>query len=185
MRPNETFVGQPIRSLQQMLRTIAQTREDQLSVIPDGIYGPDTIRAVSNFQRRNGLPVTGMTDLATWEQVYLEYETAVIAVTEATPIRVNLGPNQVIRAGEQDYALYLCQAMLLCLSDAYGAITPPAMTGILDLPTRESLICFQELCDLPATGELDRITWYHLANQYPLAARVGAGSVHDRGSIRK
>ena len=50
MRPDETLVGQPIRSLQTMLRIIAEANPKHPSVVPDGIYGPDTIRAVTYFQ---------------------------------------------------------------------------------------------------------------------------------------
>ena len=63
MRPPESFVWQPVRSLQTMLQVIAQNDPDYVSVIPDGIYGPETIRAVAAFQRRHMLPVTGITDL--------------------------------------------------------------------------------------------------------------------------
>ena len=58
MRPPESFVGQPIRSLQTMLRVIAEDDPSHMRVIPDGIYGPETMAAVSTFQRKHGLPVT-------------------------------------------------------------------------------------------------------------------------------
>ena len=37
-----SYVGQPIRSLQTMLRTIAHVDETLLKLVPDGIYGPNT-----------------------------------------------------------------------------------------------------------------------------------------------
>jgi hypothetical protein len=46
----------------------------------------------------------------------------------------------------------------------------PGLTGILDLSTEESLSGFQELSQLPMTGTLDKMTWKHLALQFPLAA---------------
>ena len=58
MRPKESFVGQPIRSLQTMLRVLAEDDRTLPTVVPDGIYGPETITAISAFQRRMGLPVT-------------------------------------------------------------------------------------------------------------------------------
>ena len=42
MRPTETFLGQPIRSLQTMLRVLAEFDADYLPLIPDGIYGAET-----------------------------------------------------------------------------------------------------------------------------------------------
>ena len=169
MRPNESFVGQPVRSLQTMLRVIGEQDENQPSVVPDGIYGPNTVAAVTAFQRRYGLPVTGITDQATWDAIVAVYEPALVFVDEAQPIEVILSPNQVIRRGEEHPNLYLAQAMLAVLSRAYG-ISMPGLTGVLDLPTEESLSGFQELSRLPMTGALDKLTWKHLALQYPLAA---------------
>ena len=46
MRPAESFVAQPVRSLQTMLRVIAEADRTLPTVIPDGIYGQETITAV-------------------------------------------------------------------------------------------------------------------------------------------
>ena len=62
MRPGESFVEQPVRSLQTMLRVIAEDDPTLPTVIPDGIYGPATMIAVTSFQRREGIPVTGIVD---------------------------------------------------------------------------------------------------------------------------
>ncbi len=172
MRPEETFVGQPIRSLQTMLRYIAQSDGRQPSVVPDGIYGPDTVAAVSAFQKNAGLPVTGVTDLATWEAIVLRFEPARIEQEEAEPLQIILNPGQVIRRGEQNPNVYLVQAMLTVLSQLYGGVSAPSMTGILDIPTADSLSSFQQMSLLPATGELDKQTWRHLALQYPMAANL-------------
>lgn len=172
MRTAESFVGQPIRSLQTMLRVIAESDPLQPSVIPDGIYGRQTVTAVSTFQRRNGLPITGITDQATWDRIVAAYGPALIAVGPVQPLEIILEPGQIIRRGQQSPNLYLVQAMLIVLSDAYGSITAPAVTGALDIPTANALSTFQALNQLPATGELDRNTWRHLALQYPMATIV-------------
>lgn len=169
MRPNESFVGQPVRSLQTMLRVIAENDDLQPSVIPDGIYGPQTVTAVSTFQRRNGLPVTGVTDQDTWDQIIAVYEPALVAVGPVEPLEIILEPRQVIRQGESNPNIYLVQAMLIVLSEAYSSITAPAVTGVLDIPTANALSEFQVLTLLPATGELDRQTWKNLALHYPMA----------------
>ncbi len=180
MRPPESFIAQPVRSLQTMLRVIAESNDQQPSVVPDGIYGANTRTAVSAFQRRKGLPVTGNTDQQTWEAIVSEYEPALILVGEAQPIEVILNPNQVIRQGESHPNVYLAQGMLIVLSQAYASIPQPGMSGIVDLPTAEALSAFQALNRLPMTGQLDKITWQRLARHYPLAARLVQG-----GTIRK
>ena len=170
MRPPESFVGQPIRSLQTMLRVIAENDPTHVRLVPDGIYGPETTRAVSVFQRNHGLPVTGVTNQATWEAVVAVYEPALVAQTEAQELAIVLNPQQVIRKGERNPNLYLAQGMLLVLHETYKSVGHPSMSGILDEPTADSLASFQRLSGLPMTGNLDKHTWKHLALQYPLAA---------------
>ena len=50
----------PIRSLQSMLRLLQRHAGKPTTVVPDGIFGPETARAVREFQQQNGLPVTGV-----------------------------------------------------------------------------------------------------------------------------
>lgn len=172
MRPNESFVGQPIRSLQTMLRVIAEKDPTHIRIVPDGIYGPETMRAVSTFQRKHGLSVTGITDQATWEAIVAVYEPALVEQDEAHPVQIILNPGQRIRKGEQHPHIYPVQGMLMVLSELYGSIGRPGMSGILDEATSDSLASFQYLSGLPMTGELDKHTWKHLALQYPLAANL-------------
>lgn len=172
MRPMESFVGQPVRSLQTMLRVIAARYPDLPSVIPDGIYGQQTMRAVTAFQRKYGLPITGITDQGTWEMIVSVYQPSLIHVSPAEPLQIILEPNQVIRAGEEHHSIYLVQAMLTSMARDYGSIPEPPISGILDSGTIESLIAFQRLSGLDTNGELDKITWKHLVLQFQLSAVV-------------
>ena len=172
MRPSESFLGQPIRSLQTMLRVIAENDSSYETLVPDGIYGNATMSAVARFQRNHGMPVTGITDQDTWDAIVSEYEPALINVDEAQSIDVILSPGQVLRLGERSPYLYLAQAMLTVLAEVYGSVGTPAQTGILDHLTADSLASFQSLAGLPMTGNLDKITWKHLALHFPLAANL-------------
>ncbi|MBR4971685.1 MAG: peptidoglycan-binding protein [Oscillospiraceae bacterium] len=169
MRPAESFIAQPVRSLQTMLRVIREDAGYTDNVIPDGIYGSSTMEAVSQFQREHALPVTGVTDQVTWDRIVAEYGPALVRVDAAQPLQLILNPGQVIKRSERHPYLYLVQSMLLSISEVYGSVPAPPITGILDLPTAEALSAFQYLNALPQTGELDKITWKHLALQYPLA----------------
>ena len=172
MRPAESFIGQPIRSLQTMLRVIAENDASHERIIPDGIYGPETVSAVSTFQRLHGLPATGVTDNQTWDTVVEIYEDALIEQLDALPLQVILNPGQVIRKGERHPHLYLVQAMLTVLAESYESIGRPSSSGILDDATADSISSFQAISGLPMTGHLDKHTWYHLVLQYPLAANL-------------
>lgn len=172
MRPAESFIGQPIRSLQTMLRVIHEDDPTHPGIIPDGIYGPDTMAAVSHFQRRHGLPVTGVTDQDTWERIVSHYHDALIRTVEAQPLFILLDPGEVIRQGDRHHHIYLVQAILQALSDVYASVSLPTHSGILDGLTSDSLASFQSLMGLPMTGELDKITWKALALHYPQAASI-------------
>lgn len=172
MRPPESFIAQPIRSLQTMLRVIAEDRPGYVRIIPDGIYGPETMAAVSTFQRNHGLPPSGITNMQTWEAIVAEYEGARINQDSAYPLNILLDPGQIIRKGERHPHLYLVQAILTALSDTYQSVSAPAMTGLLDTSTSDALSSFQMLSGLPMTGHLDKQTWKHLALQYPLSASL-------------
>ncbi len=169
MRPEESFVGQPIRSLQTMLRVLSEADDTYPGVVPDGIYGRNTQDAVTYFQRRHGLPVTGVADADTWERIAREYEPAHVTVHPAQPLQLILNPGEVLKKGSRGYNIYILQAILLTLAEVYGSLIAPDITGILDDQTSESVSSFQFLSDLPQTGEVDKITWKHLALQHPLA----------------
>lgn len=172
MKPSPFFNGRPIRSLQTMLRVIGEQNGEEVTVVPDGIYGPQTLSAVARFQIRSGLPATGVADQATWDAIVAAYEPALILVSEGEPIQIVLNPNQVITAGQSHPHMYLVQSILTVLSQAHSSIPTPPINGVLDAATAESLSMFQQLNQLPATGDLDKVTWKHLALQYPVAVNL-------------
>ena len=178
MRPNESFIEQPVRSLQTMLRVLAEDDNRLPTVVPDGIYGPTTMNAVSAFQRSRGLPATGITDQITWEAIVANYEPAVTRIGKAQPIEVLLDAGEIIKAGDTSPYIYLAQAMLIALSNDHSAINAPEVNGVLDSNTAEAVRQFQGLAGLDATGEIDRITWKHLVLQFTLYAH------HNRAKYR-
>lgn len=178
MRPGESFVRQPVRSLQTMLRVLAEDDSSLPTVVPDGIYGPATMQAVSTFQRKYGMPITGTVDQRTWESIVSKYEPALIRIGKAESIEVILEPGQVFRLGDSSPYIYLLQAMLTQLSNDYPAIEQPSNTGVIDDATATSLRGFQRLAGLEITGEFDKLTWKHLVRQYTLNANHHSQSGH-------
>lgn len=168
MRPPESFIEQPVRSLQTMLRVISEDDPSLPSVIPDGIYGPSTMTAVSAFQRKYGLPVTGITDQHTWDAVVSVYRPASIRIEKAQPIEVLLDAGQILRLGDSNPYVYLAQAMLIQLAENHPIVSPPEVNGIIDSFTSDAVLQFQTLAGLNETGEIDRITWKHLVLQFIL-----------------
>lgn len=61
--------GDKVRQLQEQLDTVASIYTAIPRISADGIYGPATARSVEVFQSIFGLPVTGVTDFATWYKI--------------------------------------------------------------------------------------------------------------------
>ena len=172
MRPGESFVGQPVRSLQTMLRVLAEDDADLLRVIPDGIFGSQTRNAVSAFQRKYNLPITGVADSLTWERIVAVYDEASVRLLPAFPLQLILNPNQVLRRGDSHPYVLLIQAMLTTMAQIHSSIIAPGLSGVLDAATADAIASFQYMSGLPQTGAVDKITWKNLALQYPLAVNL-------------
>ena len=178
MRPDSSFVAQPIRSLQTMLRTISKDDLRYPSIIPDGIYGPDTMNAVAAFQRLEGLPVTGITNQPTWDAIVDKYAPARIRQEKAEAIEILLEPGQVINPGETSPYIYITQAMLAYIANTDNVMQAPTLTGELDKETELALTLFQEYAALPANGALDRNTWRHLVQYFTLNTHISERKQH-------
>lgn len=152
-----------IRQLQMMLRTISFADENVPRIVPDGFYGSATAEAVKAFQQAYGLPPTGETDFATWEELKKRSQTA--AVYHSEPLKINPFGSavNVIRKGDKSPAAAIIQAMLLAVSEKYPNIGNITVNGSFDNSTEIALRRFQKLCSLPPTGEADIFTWNCLA----------------------
>lgn len=172
MRTPASYTGQPIRSLQTMLRLLAKYDSRCIPIVPDGIYGPETSAAVARFQQLHGLPTTGAADQTTWDRISAEYETAQTDMYPASGLLIDLEPHCIFRQGCSRSHVLLVQSMLHTLASHYHCFAIPPLSGTMDEATIDSVSGFQKLCGLPATGEVDKITWLHLTHQYPLAANM-------------
>lgn len=76
--------GQKVQQMQEQLDTIATVYTAIPRVTPDGVYGPATAAAVSEFQNIFGLPQTGVVDFATWYKISHIY-VAVSGIGELNP----------------------------------------------------------------------------------------------------
>ena len=65
--------GEKVRLLQYMLATLAEYIDQIPPVTVDGIFGPSTADAVRSAQGWLGLPVSGVVDARTWDELYDQY----------------------------------------------------------------------------------------------------------------
>lgn len=78
LRPGDVSV--PVGNVQEQLNTVAY-----YGLQVDNVYGPATESAVRDFQRRAGLPVTGIVDEATWRRLFTGEPLPAEAVGAAAP----------------------------------------------------------------------------------------------------
>ena len=166
----DPVVNAPIRSLQLMLRALAFLDEDIPAVIPDGIFDAATGAAVSAFQTKYGLPVTGIADAATHQAIVEAYDAA--APVHAPPESpVAFFPAALrITPGQSHPHIYLAQAMMAALRPLLPELTETALSGRVDAATEQNLRLLQSLHGSPISGALDRDT-------YTLLTRLYRGSI--------
>ena len=170
MRPEESFLGNPVRSLQTMLRTISLYNNSVPLLVPDGIFGSLSANAVRVFLLNNGMNPTGVADKETWDSIYSQYQKANIEQSQASPIVISMDPNEVLSNYTGSPYLYLAQAMLTFLSKLHTNVAKPGFTGTNDAATAESIASFQRLHGLDPTGTINKATWAALTNQFSLNA---------------
>lgn len=139
--------------LQKYLNTVS----DLPPISPDGIYGEDTIAAVSEFQRTHDLSETGSTDPETWDAIVKEYR----EMTENMPSPYNVFPSKehICRLGAEGVLVCVIQTLLLELGLRYDNIRRLEVSGKFTVETSMAVEEFQNIVRLPITGEVDVKTW--------------------------
>lgn len=171
------FLGRPVRELQTMLREASGRCPGIPAVIPDGVYGEATMRAVTAAQRFVRLPATGVADSATWEALLALSREAREYFAPPAPLCICMAAGAQIGEDEANRNLYLVQGMLRALSEVLSGVPPVELTGRNDCLCCDALRWLQARADLPQTGELDRKTWASLAGLYRLV--IGDGTLNS------
>lgn len=151
-----------IRELQGMLHGISYYNPAIPRIVPDGIYGEATARAVRDFQQYYGLTASGEVNAATWERVAEVFQ----ELTGTTPEPLEAFPEEkqaVVSLGERSFTVLIIQSILHELSQTYDAVPDCPLSGVFDDETLRSVQPFQKLCGLPVTGGVDCRTWNMLA----------------------
>lgn len=149
-----------IYDLQRFLRRVQQAQGAPQPLAPDGIFGAETASAVRDFQRQNGLPVTGTADFATWSAIYAAYRA--LAAGDALPPAAAFFPPAAaatLSPGDKGASVFVLQLMLGTAAPHFGGVSPVPLTGEYDADTEAGVRAAQGWFQLPATGVTDRATW--------------------------
>ena len=125
--------GQPVRSLQYLLRARGHT------VAVDGAFGAGTDRAVRAFQRSRGLTVDGVVGPATWRALLI-----------------------TVRRGSRGDAVRAVQDQFQFRNQSGDPSKGLRVDGIFGADTERSVRAFQRAVELPADGIVGPRTWNQL-----------------------
>ena len=162
------LIGQPVRSLQTMLRELSFLYDFLPRLTPDGIFGERTLEAVMLFQRELAPPVTGVVDQRTWNAIRdawidLERETA-----PPRTLRIFPGEGHQVQPGMSGGTMVLPQTMFQLLRQRLEGIAEGDADGVHGDASVQNTLWLQNLAQLEQTGVMDRQTWDMLSRLYEL-----------------
>ena len=153
-----------IFDLQTFLRRIQRSQGYAQPLAPDGIFGPETAAAVRDFQRQNGLPVTGTADYDTWTAVFRAYRALTAGdVLPGGVLFFPAGADATLSAGDRGASVFVLQLLLGAALPHFANALPVPLTGEYDADTTAGVRHAQGIFLLPQTGVTDRATWEALA----------------------
>ena len=158
---------QDVRLLQHYLRGISFYNTDVYRVNVDGIYGPETQKAVADVKRIYGIPgEANVVDNQTWDAIFSIYSYYLKQNQPGSPIYPAMHPQMLEQPDES--LIIILQAMLnvILSTHSYHNYTPIPITGKYDEATRNGVILVQKTYSIPANGKLDINTWNALTHAY-------------------
>ena len=166
MRSEEPYIGRPVRSLQTMLQAVGKLDPSLPNLNPDGIYGAQTLRCVKAFQKKQGLPQTGITDYGTWTAICAAYRNAEIELSPAEPLQISLSPKGRLSEGCEGPNVLLLQTLLHTAALQYANLSDCSLCGQYDKETVCAVKSLQAACQMPETGCLDKALWQLLTGLF-------------------
>ena len=146
-----------IKEFQEYLYAISFYNDNVMRVIPDGIFGRETMLAVKSFQNEYGLEITGEVNRETWNmavKIYREYVGSPPAVIDIFP-----NNNFILQLGNKGSMVSMLQAMLLDMAKSYKNLPMLSVTGVYDQQTIATVKAMQNKARLNPTGTTNKMTW--------------------------
>jgi peptidoglycan hydrolase-like protein with peptidoglycan-binding domain len=132
-------------------------------------YGPETTRAIREFQNIMGLAPTGIVDQETLNLLYWDAY-SILTTTPVEELRLPflpyMGVNLTEGMGPEYPRIVLLEIMLNTISLMHPEIRPVEVSGEFDSNTTAAVIAFQNLYGLPLTGVVDEETWNRINEVY-------------------
>ncbi len=178
--PEESYPGEPlsagsegedVRILQEQLNRIAINYPQIPLIEVNGIYGESTVNTVREFQRLFFLPITGVTDKATWyraSQIYASVKRLAEITSEGQRAAYNqqLYPGTALSLNSRGSEVQEIQFYLQRISRFNPIVESPRLDGIYGRDTQNAVISFQNAYRLSPSGTVDESTWNRIVEVY-------------------
>ena len=155
-----------VEILQRMLRYLSFAYgDDELGVSISGVFDPVTTSAVRHYQKTNSLPQTGVVDQTTWDSIVRDYDREASLRLPVYIYPIPTDPYHVTKLSERSDIVLILQVILGALRQIYD-YPPVPLSGVYGQQTADAVRIYQGARGLPQTGEADRATWRHLAEEF-------------------
>ena len=81
-------------------------------------------------------------------------------------------PGEILESGSSGAAVRTVQQQINAVAGSYPAVPKVRVDGVYGPQTQESVRIFQQIFDLPQTGNVDYATWYELSRIYVIVSKL-------------
>lgn len=156
-------VGLGVQVLHYVLLTIAYFDPDLPSLRLNSVFNDNTKAMVINFQKKYGLPATGVVDADTWNELVTVYRETIRNIPEEyVQYEDELFQGRLLALGMSGDDVRIIQNFLLKICQQTGNIPGVRVSGIFDDLMEKSVMKIQSMFNQEATGVIDPVTWYNI-----------------------
>ena len=149
----------PILEMQFVLRKNAQVFPEIPVVFPTGRFDLQTQNAVTEFQKKFNLPITGKIDFITWNAIMEENIKCIHCINTPAKVACFEDDKAEYKIGDKGNIIFILQILLKNFREKYINYIDVDLTGVFDETTEKAIKQFQKYSGLPVTGILNRQTW--------------------------
>ncbi len=165
-RQRDALKKEAIFDLQEMLKTISLFEDEELKLLPDGIFGVETENAVKNFQNKYNLEPNGEADYSTWQAISKRYNEVLLEIGPANYVDVHKGDFKEIKMGDSGDRVYMLQIMFNSLGNEFITFEKGIISGNFNNTDFENVKKFQKISGESQNGTVDKKTWNKIAKYY-------------------
>lgn len=158
--------GAAVRALQYILSILGMFYDTILPVDISGIYDHATTAALRSFQKTHGLPVTGVMDRVTWQELmraYIPLEDILSSAGQGAAVRYQ---GKAMGEGMRSEHVRTLQKYLAYIRNTYPDIPAVTPTGYFGPLTRAAVTAFQKRFGLTPNGLVNEDVWEAVAGVY-------------------